>query len=423
MKKITIALGCLIFCFLLSPIQPASAEPDYTPDAIITSVSFEPGSSQVSTNTSYTFIFTTGSIMPAYTTIYIFFYDSEGLLNPAEIDIDLTFGEYNSPNFIEDGYETGYRDGMPSVGFIQLTEEHKAGQYSFTIDNLTNPDDELSLIPVLSTDTWGSEMAVAVADELFVLSTEAETLDTSDTIASLAVEAETLDAGATGDLEFTIVTLKSLGYGDAFFLGFVNEDGDSPADTGFDFGSTSYISDMSLLCEPISDLNDAVYYCMAYSSVVSGTYDLTILNVTNPDVSGPYTALITMDSEISPTAEFITGNDLEIVSTVEEEEELSVPATPKKKNFEVKKKKKCSALLKWKSQSAATYYKLRLEKYKKKKKTYKKIKLYKNLTAKKKQIKKSKKILKAGTKYRFKMKACNSAGCSDWSKYKKFTTK
>lgn len=101
--------------------------------------------------------------------------------------------------------------------------------------------------------------------------------------------------------------------------------------------------------------------------------------------------------------------------------EETEPDKPKKKYLKVKNKKKKSAKLKWKAVTNADFYKVRLEK--KKKKKYKKKKVYKNVTKVYKKIKKKRKLLKPGKRYRFKVKACNDQGCSKWSKKKKFKMK
>ena len=100
--------------------------------------------------------------------------------------------------------------------------------------------------------------------------------------------------------------------------------------------------------------------------------------------------------------------------------DFSSAALSKPNKGKVKKLKKRSCTLNWADVTGATYYKLQLRKNNKKAKLVKK---FKNVAASKKTLKKSKKYLKVGKKYKYRTKACNSGGCSAWSKYKAFETK
>ena len=93
-------------------------------------------------------------------------------------------------------------------------------------------------------------------------------------------------------------------------------------------------------------------------------------------------------------------------------------SAPKKvKGLQVTEVKKKAATITWKKRKAASYYKVQLLG-----KKGKKLKTWKKHKKKKRVIKKKYKILKPGKTYYYRVKACNSAGCSKWSKKKKFQT-
>ncbi len=111
-------------------------------------------------------------------------------------------------------------------------------------------------------------------------------------------------------------------------------------------------------------------------------------------------------------------------------DEISAPAKPKYKKMKVKKRKKKNVIVDWKNVTDATYYTVQVKKCKnvKKKKCRKtkkqftkkkKWKKYKNVTKSQKKVKK----LKKGTYYHWRVRACNSAGCSKFTKFKRFKTK
>lgn len=98
---------------------------------------------------------------------------------------------------------------------------------------------------------------------------------------------------------------------------------------------------------------------------------------------------------------------------------VSKPGVVKTKSLKVKKLKQRSATASWKAVSGATSYKLLLQK--KNGSAFKKVKLFTTISGVQKQL--GKKFLLADTQYRFKVRACNSAGCGKFSGFKKFKTK
>lgn len=112
----------------------------------------------------------------------------------------------------------------------------------------------------------------------------------------------------------------------------------------------------------------------------------------------------------------VHAQDTSVTSTTEVQASQK-PAKVRK--LKVKNKKKRAATLRWQASDRASYYKVQL--LASDKKTV--LKRWKNHKNNKKKIKKKHKHLKAGTVYYYRVKACNSAGCSKWSKRKKFKTK
>lgn len=110
----------------------------------------------------------------------------------------------------------------------------------------------------------------------------------------------------------------------------------------------------------------------------------------------------------------ITNINTAGTSTIANETTTTLRSPKKPINLKAKKRKKRKATLQWKRRNAASYYKLQLKKKKKK------IKTFRNVTSRKKKV--GRLYLKPGKTYRFRVKACNSAGCSRWSDYKKFKT-
>ncbi|HLD21517.1 MAG TPA: fibronectin type III domain-containing protein [Patescibacteria group bacterium] len=109
------------------------------------------------------------------------------------------------------------------------------------------------------------------------------------------------------------------------------------------------------------------------------------------------------------------------ISTVTEQGELTFITKPTKpRSLKAKKVTKTSALLTWKKpkgDTTVTKYNVQLRKYKIKKQ--KKWKKYTHVQLKKKSVKK----LSSATRYQFRVKACNTAGCSAFTKWKAFKTK
>jgi hypothetical protein len=99
------------------------------------------------------------------------------------------------------------------------------------------------------------------------------------------------------------------------------------------------------------------------------------------------------------------------------------PKAPKK--LVVKKRTAVAALLHWNKGRKSDHikrYKVQIAKAVKHWKKTDRI-----VTVKKKKLRKARQVwvrhLKADTRYKFRVKACNSAGCSTYSKWKKFKTK
>ncbi|OGY90497.1 MAG: hypothetical protein A2458_04650 [Candidatus Kerfeldbacteria bacterium RIFOXYC2_FULL_38_9] len=106
-------------------------------------------------------------------------------------------------------------------------------------------------------------------------------------------------------------------------------------------------------------------------------------------------------------------------TTTTEDDVAPLEKPNKPRQLKTKKIKAHSALLTWYKplNSTVDTYKVQLRKYKiKKQKNWKN---YNNITLKKKAVKK----LKKATRYQFRVKACNSTGCSAYTKWKKFKTK
>lgn len=97
--------------------------------------------------------------------------------------------------------------------------------------------------------------------------------------------------------------------------------------------------------------------------------------------------------------------------------DISAPAKIKRSQIHLKKRKASSVLINWADITNATSYKLALAK--KANNHWKNIQTKNNVLRSKYAAKK----LHSDTTYRVKLKACNIAGCSAWSSWKKFTTK
>ncbi len=99
------------------------------------------------------------------------------------------------------------------------------------------------------------------------------------------------------------------------------------------------------------------------------------------------------------------------------EDELSKPGKPRA--LKVKKIKDSSALLDWKKPSNSTVEKYKVQVRESKVKKEKQWDKYNNVVGTKKRVKK----LEAHTRYQFRVRACNSEGCSKFAKWESFRTK
>lgn len=385
MRK-TIILS-IIFCafFAYFPFTAQAA------DSVVTAVSVTPGSLVAGAEATHEVEFTTASTVSSGNSLW-FTYATEGL-GYATFGCDTAALDYAD-------FDATFSCWVNSF-LLQVTSDLAAGTYHMDLD-LTNED------------TVGNYILAGYTSGAYPDGTHSDAFTLTETatnpISSLAIENSSLYTGASNDIVWTVTTSEILSANSTLTFYFGGENVDSPDSSGYDFSNTSFTAD-DFTCSAV-DVVPAFFQCINTTELAAGSYAISANGITNPSIAGYYNAFGTADA-LGSVVNYTESDVFELT-------ELAAPGKIKKKYLKTKKIKKKSAKMKIKKAKArATFYKFRIEKKKKNKKGYKIKKTYKNVTKLKKKAKK----LKRKTKHRWKVKACNDAGCSKWSKYKKFTTK
>ena len=296
-----------------------------------------------------------------------------------------------------------------------------AGALQFSLTNIKNPTTD-------GTYTFGCTTDASIEDAEYTQSAEFNIGDGNSAInvvdeVNWSSSSSILNEKANYVFEITTNTDLVEGSSLTFFFVDVNDSTVAPADIGVDFSNATFcFNDFTAEATFSSreEDNKASASLNFDSTLTVGAYTFTICDVVNPSTVSTLIALMTSTPNDADTS--VTSNSISFT-------ELEVPVKPKKKKMKVKKKAKKYATLNWADVSGADTYTLQVTKCKndlrkkckkvrhfQKKKRYRK---FKNFTKSQKKVKK----LKKGVYYRWRVKACNDAGCSKFTGWKRYVTR
>lgn len=422
-RLFSISMLTMVCALFLVAAPVLAGEPE--PDPNISEVTLAINDKNPGMTTDYTATFTLAANIEMGENITFLFADGDGITE----DVDFSSSEFTSASLT----------GM--VTYTYLTEPYEmfaltakaelpAGDYGFSLSDVTNPAESTGLALAATTGELSEESKVTISDVVAIGTPSEGKEDDEDedkesphvddpVMESVAVVLDDPEAGAVATYTVSITVAANQPSGNTFYMYIAGEDSADPAEYDHDFSSAIYASDT---VKGVYDGSSGIYASLTYSEDLDiGDHAFTLTDMVNPSAGDYYFAVTTATpGEKQPFT---------MTETFTIDEKVVAPSKPGKKKLKLKDKKKKSATLKLTEDvTGATYYKLTIEKRKKVWKKYKKlkkrfvvVKRYKNLVTRIKKVKKGKKILLPGRTYRMKWQACNEAGCSDWSKYKNFT--
>jgi len=183
-----------------------------------------------------------------------------------------------------------------------------------------------------------------------------------------------------------------------------------------DLGSTTYLVDYGTGCYSTYFTYADLVAVDSYDNYLSTSDDLHTISSTYGHSSCSISSITELpDTSDDPPATDDNSDSTDDASTVTDEISTATVEKPNKPSeLTTTSVKKRRATATWNEEANTSYYKLQL------KKGNKTIKKFSNVSSSKKKI--GKKYLKSNKKYKCRVKACNSAGCSKWTQYKKFQT-
>lgn len=339
---------------------------------------------------------------------YITYLKEDGSIAQIDFsDATFTFDQFLGENSIATPLVIGFNNKV-----IQVSPENslfaEEDELKINIEEATsNEIIGTTIYPAVTTvdpstatlNDWTLGNALAVGN---YTDTENETL--TNAVSSLSVSSSSTIIGKSATYTYTVSLNRTVNASEVinFFFSKVGVQGPNE---GFDFSQTTYEIEGSI---GEVDTSTASYLgdISLASDLSEGLHELTLFNIVNPNSEGVYMAMVSTET-ITQGANVTASDEFTITEAV------SKPNKPIK--LKVKKITARGAILKWRAVDDADFYKVNLRSNK-----GKKIKLFKNITVAKKKL--TKKILSAGKKYKFRVRACNVAGCSKWSKHKSFQT-
>jgi hypothetical protein len=245
-------------------------------------------------------------------------------------------------------------------------------------------------------------------------------------VSTLTIAADSSIPGATTAVDVSFNNTATLLAGTSLYFYFDTATYTDTLNTAYDLSTATLNSETVLGSLTIDSRGIAAVQLTA--DLPTGPHSFTLQNVTHPAESYYFVTLRLSGSPSAAVANsgaYINSADFDAVPTdasdntladqlLEQTSEQLAGTTPT--NLKVKKLKRRSAILRWSEVEHATFYKVQLRK-----KNNAVVKTFKHVTVTKKNL--AKQWLKAGKKYKFRVKACNTATCSNFSDDKKFTTK
>lgn len=364
----------------------------------ISSVSVTPESTTPGATASYPLTFTTTTTLNSGTSLALLFFTATDSL-PAT---SFSMGSSTYSSSTVTGTYTALTQGV-SGGQISLSSTLTAGTYSVTITGVVNPGASGNF-KIGMTDETDLQNATYTYTSSFTIDSETQTGSVaSNAVSSVIWTPGSLVPEATTDHAFSITTSNDIPVTGTFSLYFGAAESD-PSASAFSLAETTFESDT--IVGQFSTRNDnSVGVLVLTQNLTAGTYTFTLKNVIN-GVAGSTSFFITSEVVSSTVAATYTVSESIMF--------MDLPETPAK--LKVKNIEQRSATLKWGEVTGADTYTIQLVK-----KNGTKIKTWNNIASTKKKIKASQKLLKSEKTYKFRVKSCNNAGCSAFSKYKKFT--
>lgn len=254
---------------------------------------------------------------------------------------------------------------------------------------------------------------------LFAMLLPAVTFGADSNISSLLVTQGSSTAGGSSSYTFRVALDSNHNIGfdtDTVTFFFATEDATTPDDSGFSFENASLgaYDGATVESSEVTQANEA-FSATIDTSFFLNQWNIGVAGVANSSTDGCYKVMVTSEDP-GPSANYTSSDVFSIGdATCGDEDTVSAPERPTKSMLSVRKIRKRTATLKVTPVDDATYYKFQLRK-----RNGTKIKTWTNVSTNKKAVKK--RFMHAGTKYKFRVKACNSGGCSSFSPYKKFRT-
>lgn len=376
------------------------------------------GSTELSASTTYTLDLQASSGIPAGTTLSILV-NEQGTEGAGPEAAGFTFTDA-PPVSDTAAFEAGTVSLENNGAMYQLlVGEVSAGEHTITlgVNNSANAGTYFfvvtteTAIPPTNTSQSGTFTLGDAGDD-----GDGGGGDATNVVTGVSVSSTNSTVGESSDYTFTITTNATLGNGDVldFYFSSTNELNFGPNASGFSFaGVVPESDDLTITNGMAIGEGDTLLEATLGATATAGTYTVVLTGVTNSSAIGEYVAAA--NSGGADLADQAVQSD-PFMLTEAEEGEGTAPARPKKKQLSVLQLKQRTAMLKWAAVDSATSYTVRVDR---KTGSWEKVKVFKNVSKTKKNLKKQ--FTKAGARHRFRVKACNDAGCSKWSKPKVFT--
>lgn len=400
-------LVSIALLFFFSPFVAQAAS-----DANISSVSIAFDTTATSAAATQTWTFTTSNQL-ASGTLLTFAMNIQGSTDPATSGFLYASNASFSSSTVQGTFALSSQGA--AIGVITLSSTLAAGTHTFTI-------------AVTNTATAGTYYAVikSTNENNFTLSTASVAMaggtssSATQGLSSVSLTSSSDDVGATAQYDITFVTNRTLEKGEKINFYVDKEEGGGPDVAGFSLPTASFSS--TSIQGTLAIQGNTLAAITLSSSLAAGTHAIR-MDVKNSSTVGSY-VLRASTGEIGGSIAAVSSSifamseaSSETESSEEESSETEQPTTlSTPENLKAKKISSRSAKLRWSAVHDATFYRLKIVTT-----SGKKVKTFRELTNTQKKL--NKKLLKAGRTYKFRVTACNAAGCSKASAFVRFQMK